>query len=66
MAHLPRPPSMDHGFASFLWGLGLGVFVWLGLLAIGISKPTSFILGAVAGGAIFLLVRRFGEEELRR
>lgn len=64
--HLPRPPSIDHGVASFLWGLGLGIFIWLGLLAVGISKPTAFILGAVSGGAIFLLVRVLGEEDLRR
>jgi hypothetical protein len=66
MSHLPRPPSIDHGVASFLWGLGLGVFIWAGLLAVGVSGATAFIIGALAGGAIFLFVRIFGEEELRR
>ena len=66
MEHLPRPPSIDHGVASFLWAVGLGLFIWLGLLAIGISKATSFIVAAIAGAAIFLYVRVFGEEELRR
>jgi len=66
MQHLPRPPSFDHGFVSFLWGLGLGVLIWLGLLAVGISQATSFIFAALAGAAIFLYVRIFGEEELRR
>jgi len=66
MPHLPRPPSIDHGVASFLWGLGLGLFIWLGLLAVGISGATAFILAAVSGAAIFLFVRVFGEEELRR
>jgi hypothetical protein len=64
--HLPRPPSIDHGVASFLWGLGLGIFIWLGLLAVGVSKPTSFIIAAVSGAAIFYLVRVLGEETLRR
>jgi hypothetical protein len=66
MDHLPRPPSIDHGVASFLWGLGLGLIIWLGLLGIGISKATSFIIGVVSALAIFLYVRIYGEEELRR
>jgi hypothetical protein len=64
--HLPRPPSFDHGFISFLWGLGLGAFIWIGLLSVGVSGATSFIIGAVGGAAIFLYVRIYGEEELRR
>lgn len=66
MDHLPRPPSFDHGVISFLWGLGLGLFIWLGLLGIGVSGATSFILAAVAGFGIFLYVRIYGEEELKR
>lgn len=56
-----RPPSIDRGVTSFLWGLGLGAFIWFGLLAIGVSKPTAFILGALSVCAIFLFVRRFGD-----
>ena len=66
MDHLPRPPSFDHGVISFLWGLGLGFLIWLGLLGIGVSGATSFIIAAVAGAAIFLFVRIYGEEHLRR
>jgi hypothetical protein len=66
MNHLPRPPSFDHGFISFLWGLGLGLLIWLGLLGIGVSGATSFIMAALAGAAIFLYVRIYGEEELKR
>ena len=61
-----RPPSIDHGVASFLWALGLGAFLWIGMLAIGIDDATAFILAAVAAGAIFLFVRLYGEEELGR
>ncbi len=64
--HLPRPPSIDPGVTSFLWALGLGVYIWAGLLAVGVSKPTAFILSAVAACAIFIFVRVFGEEEPRR
>ena len=66
MPHLPRPPAISHGVISFLWGLGLGLFIWGGLAAVGISPATSFILGAVGAAAIFLFVRVFGEETPRR
>ena len=66
MSHLPRPPSFDHGVISFLWGLGLGLLIWLGLLGIGISGATAFIIAALAGAGIFLYVRIYGEEELKR
>lgn len=62
VAHLPRPPSFDRGVVSFLWGLGLGIFIWLGLLAVGVSGATAFIIGAVSGAGIFLFVRVFGEQ----
>ncbi len=61
-----RPPSIDHGVISFLWALGLGVFIWAGLLAVGVSGATSFILALISAFLIFLFVRIFGEEELRR
>ena len=58
-----RPPSMDHGVASFLWGFGLGLYLWLGMLMVDVSSATAFILGALGGAAIFLFVRHFGEEQ---
>lgn len=58
-----RPPSIDHGVQSFAWALFFGVFVWLGMVAIEISAATAFIFGALAGAAVFLFVRRFGENE---
>ncbi len=57
----PRPPAFSHGFVSFLWGLGLGAFIWLGLLAIGVSNATAFLFGLVAGALIFFLVRLYGD-----
>ena len=61
-----RPPSIDHGVVSFLWGFGLGLFIWLGLLAVGVSGATAFIFAALSAAAIFFFVRLFGEEDLRR
>jgi hypothetical protein len=58
-----RAPSIDHGVTSFLWAVVLGLYLWLGMLAVGVSKPTAFILSAVAAFLIFLYVRIYGEDE---
>lgn len=61
-----RPPSFDHGVISFLWAFGLGLYLWLGMLAVGVSNATAVVLSAVAACGIFLYVRLYGEEEPRR
>jgi hypothetical protein len=58
-----RPPSIDRGVISFLWAFGLGLFLWLGMMSVGVSAGTAFIISVVAGGAIFLYVRIYGEPE---
>jgi hypothetical protein len=55
-----RPPSIDHGIVSFIWGVVLGGLVWLFLAGIGVSSATSLILGLLTCGAVFLLVRLYG------
>jgi hypothetical protein len=52
--------------ASFLWGFGLGLYIWLGLALIGVNGATAFIFGALGGAAIFLFVRLYGEDEVRQ
>ncbi len=61
-----RPPSIDRGVTSFIWAFVLGVLLWGFLLAVGVSKPTSFILAVLAACAIFVYVRLHGGDELRR
>jgi hypothetical protein len=61
-----RMPSFDRGLTSFLWAFGLGLFLWLGMLAIGISGATAFIFAALSAGAIFFFVRLYGDDEVRR
>lgn len=61
----PRPPAFSPGFQSFLWGFVLGLYVWIGLLAIGIGGGTAFLMGVVACVLIFFFVRLFGEDKLR-
>jgi hypothetical protein len=66
MGLMPRPPAFSPGFTSFVWGLCLGAFVWVGLLAIGISGATAFLFGVVSAVLIFFYVRLFGRDPLRR
>ena len=48
------------------WPSGLfALFIWFGLVLIKVDGATAFILGWVAGGAIFLFIRKFGETEPR-
>jgi asparagine N-glycosylation enzyme membrane subunit Stt3 len=55
-------PSTDHGAQSFFWAVLFFVILWLGMLALGVEGATAFILSLVAGGAIFLYVRSYGED----
>jgi hypothetical protein len=62
----PRPPSIDHGVVSFLWAVGLGLYIWLFLIyGVGTEGGTAFIFAVLSAFAIFLFVRIFGEERLR-
>jgi hypothetical protein len=58
-----RPPSIDHGIVSFVWGVVLGGLVWLFLVGVGVSSATGLILGLLTCGAVFLLVRLYGGDE---
>jgi hypothetical protein len=61
-----RAPSVAHGVTSFLWALLFFVILWLGMLSVGVSRPTSFMLSLVLAGAIFLFIRTQGEDRPRR
>jgi hypothetical protein len=61
-----RAPSVDKGLQAFLWAFFFFVYLWLGMLAVDVSGANAFIFAALAGGAIFLLVRVYGEDEPSR
>jgi hypothetical protein len=58
-----RLPSIDPGVRAFLWAFFLALYIWGFLLAIGIDKGTSTVLGFLSLGGIFLIVRIFGGDE---
>jgi len=61
-----RLPSISHGVASFLWALLFAVFIYFGGQAVMVSRAMSALSAVVAGFAIFLFVRIYGEEDPRR
>jgi hypothetical protein len=58
-----RPPSIDPGVTSFIWALALAVFIWLGLLAVGVDKATAFVVALLSFGAMFLFIRLQGGDD---
>jgi hypothetical protein len=63
--HAPRPPSIDHGVISFIWAVFFGLFIWVGLLAIGVNGGVAVAIAVVSAFLIFLFVRVYGEKEVR-
>jgi hypothetical protein len=60
--HPPRPPSIDQGVIALLWAIGLGAYIYFGLLAIGESGATAVVIAMVSFAAIWLFVRLRGED----
>jgi hypothetical protein len=61
-----RPPSIDQGVIALLWAIGLGAYVYFGLLAVGASGATAIVLALVSAAGIWLFVRLRGENEPAR
>lgn len=61
-----RAPSVDKGVQAFLWAFFFFLYLWLGMLAVGVSGATAFIFAGLSAGAIFLFVRIYGEDEPSR
>lgn len=60
-----RPPSIDPGVIALLWAVGLGAYVYFGLLAIGSSGAFAIVLALVCAAGIWLFVRLRGEDSPR-
>jgi hypothetical protein len=57
-----RPPSVDHGVQAGLWAVGLGLLIFFGMVAVGVSDALSFVIAVVAAVGIFVFVRTCGED----
>ena len=63
---LPGHPPSAPASTRLLWGVILGAYVWIGLLAIGTGGGSAFLFGLVSAVLIFFFVRLCGEDQLRR
>ena len=61
-----RAPSVAQGVVSFFWAAFFFLFLFFGMLAIGVGRGVAFILAHLAGLGIFLYVRVYGENRPRR
>ena len=57
-----RPPSIDPGLSAGLWAVGLALFLFFGMLALGVGGATALIVSIVSGFGIFLYVRLYGSD----
>jgi len=57
-----RPPSIDQGVIALLWAIGLGLYIYFGLLAVGASSATAIVITLVSAAGIWLFVRLRGED----
>jgi len=58
-----RMPSIDQGVQAFIWAIVFFLYLWIGMLAFGVSSATALIFALVAGAAIWLFVRVYGDEK---
>jgi len=57
-----QPPSIDPGVTAFLWAVGLGAFIYFGLLAVGASGAFAIVISMLSAAGIWLFVRLRGED----
>ena len=58
-----RLPKVNHSLSSFLWAFGLGLYIFLGGMSVGVKPIPILIVSVVSGCAIFLFVRLYGEDD---
>jgi hypothetical protein len=64
---MPKLPSLPPTASSFLWAVGLSLYIFLGGLAVALESPeVTLIISVLAGCAIFLFVRLYGEDDPNR
>jgi hypothetical protein len=61
-----RSPALSHTSTSIAWAVGFGLYILVAGIAIGWTRGVSFVVAGVAGFAIFLFVRFYGEDDPRR
>ena len=55
-------PSIDQGVIALVWAVGLGIYIYFGLVAIGESGAVAIVVTLVSCFFIWLFVRLRGED----
>jgi hypothetical protein len=63
---IPKLPAIPSSASSFLWAFGLGLYIFLAGMAVGFAPEPVLIVSVVAGCAIFVFVRLYGEDDPNR
>lgn len=58
-----RPPSIDPGVTAFLWAIGLGAYVYFGMLAVGMTGAFAIVITLLSVVGIWLVVRTRGTSQ---
>jgi hypothetical protein len=58
-----QPPSIDPGVTAFLWAIGLGAYIYFGMLAVGMTGAFAIVITLLSVAGIWLLVRTRGASE---
>ncbi|HZI66725.1 MAG TPA: hypothetical protein VFF17_09205 [Thermoanaerobaculia bacterium] len=61
-----RAPSVDKGVSAFWWSFFFFLYLFFGMLAVGVAKGSALIFGALIAFGIFFFIRLCGEESPRR
>jgi len=55
-----RAPNLPPAVSSFLWAGGFFLYIWLGMVAVGVSQGTALLSALAASFLIFVFVRKQG------
>jgi hypothetical protein len=55
-----RLPSINPEITALLWALGLGTYIYFGLVSVGSSGAFAIVIAMLSAAAIWLLVRARG------
>ncbi len=60
-----RAPSVDKGVSAFWWAFFFFLYLFFGMLAVGVAKGSALIFSALLGLGIFFYIRIYGDESPR-
>jgi len=60
-----RAPALGRETSAIVWGVGLGFYVWVFALAVGVTMAVSVIAAILSAAVVFFAVLLFGDDARR-